>query len=129
MNTLKRMMTNICSNNLERSQHFYTVLFGLEMVFESDWFIHLRSKDEKHELGIISRTNDLVPEAFQHEPNGFYLTFVVDDVEECYQIATSEQIEIVSKPTDTFYGQRRLLVKDPDGALVDISSPIDNFQP
>jgi len=75
-------------------------------------------------LGIIDRTNQLVPDAYQNSPQGFYMTFVVDSADEIYEIAKSENIEIVEKPTDTFYGQRRLLLKDPDGVLVDVSSLI-----
>jgi len=65
-----------------------------------------------------------VPKDFQKLPQGFYVTFVVDNVDDIFKIAESEKFEIISKPTDTFYGQRRLLLKDPNGTLVDISSPI-----
>lgn len=121
-------MTNICSDDLARSRDFYTKLFDFDVNFDSDWFVHLVSKDKKLELGIIHRTNDMVPKGFQNSPQGFYITFVVEDVEEQFKIATSESFEIVSEPSDTFYGQRRLLLKDPDGTLVDISSPIQGFE-
>ncbi|WP_366135948.1 VOC family protein [uncultured Maribacter sp.] len=56
------------------------------------------------------------------------MTFVVDNTDEIFKIAESEKFEIISEPTDTFYGQRRLLLKDPNGTLVDISSPIKDFE-
>jgi uncharacterized glyoxalase superfamily protein PhnB len=59
-------------------------------------------------------------------PQGFYVTFVVDNTDYIYEIASKENFEIVEEPSDTFYGQRRLLLKDPNGTLVDISSPIQN---
>lgn len=121
-------MTNICSDDLVRSRDFYTKLFDFDVNFDSDWFVHLVSKDKKLELGIIHRTNDMVPKGFQNSPQGFYITFVVEDVEEQFKIASSESFEIVSEPSDTFYGQRRLLLKDPDGTLVDISAPIQGFE-
>lgn len=121
-------MTNICSDNLEESRYFYTKLFDFTVDFDSDWFIHLISKDQKLELGIIQRTHEIVPKDFQNNPQGFYVTFVVDNVDEIYKIAVSEEFEIISQPMDTFYGQRRLLLKDPSGALVDVSSPIANFE-
>ncbi len=107
MNKINRIMTNICSDNLEQSRHFYIKLFDFNIDYDSDWFVHLVSKDKKLELGIIDRTNEIVPKEFQNNPQGF---------------------EIISEPTDTFYGQRRLLLKDPNGTLVDISSPIKNFE-
>ena len=127
MKTLNRIMTNIYSDNLPETRDFYTKLFDFNVGFESDWFIHLISTDKKLELGIIDRTNDIVPKEFQIKPKGFYITFVIKSSDELFEIAKSENFEILSQPEDTFYGQRRLLLKDPNGMLVDISSPIENF--
>jgi len=117
-------MTNICSDYLVETKNFYTKLFD----YESDWFIHLISKENKLELGIIQKSNDLVPVEFQNKPQGFYISFVVENADEIFKIAEKENYEIVSIPEDTFYGQRRLLLKDPSGSLVDISSPIKGFE-
>lgn len=121
-------MTNICSDNLAASKDFYTRLFDFNVDYDSDWFVHLISKDKKLELGIIARTNEIVPKDFQNNPQGFYVTFVVNDTDEIYEVVKSENFEIISEPTNTFYGQRRLLLKDPNGTLVDISSPIKDFE-
>jgi len=121
-------MTNICSDNLSDSRDFYTKLFDFNVDYDSDWFVHLISKDKQLELGIIARKNEIVPVEFQTKPNGFYITFVVDNADDVYEIAKSERFEIMSEPTDTFYGQRRLLLKDPNGTLVDVSSPIPDFE-
>ncbi|WP_421977327.1 VOC family protein [Roseivirga seohaensis] len=128
MKTINRIMTNICSDNLAASRDFYTKLFDFKVDFDSDWFVHLISKDKNLELGIIDRTNEIVPKDFQNNPQGFYVTFVVDNADEIFRIAESEKFEIISEPKDTFYGQRRLLLKDPNGTLVDISSPINGFK-
>ena len=127
MKVINRLMTNICSANLADSRDFYTKLFDFNIDYDSDWFVHLISKDKQFELGIIDQNHDIVPTAYQNSPKGFYLTFVVDQVDELFEIAKSENFEVVSEPEDTFYGQRRLLLKDPDGALIDISSPMSNF--
>lgn len=128
MNSINRIMTNICSDNLAESRDFYTKLFDFNVDYDSNWFVHLISKDKKLELGIIDRTNETVPKNFQNNPQGFYVTFVVDNADELFKIAQSEKFEIISEPSDTFYGQRRLLLKDPNGTLVDISSPIKGFE-
>ncbi len=122
------MMTNICSVNLTESSYFYTKLFDFNVNYDSDWFVHLISKDQKLELGLIDRTNEIVPKDSQNNPQGFYVTFVVENVDEIFKIAESEKFEILSEPKDTFYGQRRLLLKDPNGTLVDVSSPIKDFE-
>ena len=126
MKKINRLFVNICSDNIAESKAFYTKLFDFDIGFDSDWFIHLVSKGEKLELGIIDRNNDLVPESYRNYPQGFYITFVVDDVDAIWELAIDEGFETLAKPENTFYGQRRMLVKDPDGTLVDISSPIPN---
>ena len=127
MQPINRILTNICSNNLEASCAFYTKLFDFEIAYSSDWFMHLRSSKHQLELGIIARNHDLVPAAYQQAPQGFYITFVVDDVEAIYALANRENLPVIQAPSDTFYGQRRLLLKDPDGALIDVSAPMSNF--
>lgn len=126
MKVINRLMTNICSGNLSDSRDFYTKLFDFNVDYDSDWFVHLITKDKQLELGIIDRESEIVPTEFQTSPTGFYLTFVVDSVDQLFEIAKSEGFEVVSEPENTFYGQRRLLLKDPNGALIDISSPIPN---
>ncbi|MEM0933964.1 MAG: VOC family protein [Bacteroidota bacterium] len=127
MKQIDRLLINICSDNLAASRDFYTKLFDFQVEYDSDWFVHLLSQDKKLELGIIKRTNEIVPREFQQSPKGFYITFVVDSTDDVFSIAKSENFEILNEPSDTFYGQRRLLLKDPDGSLVDVSSPIKNF--
>ncbi len=125
---MNRLMATICSDNLTQSKYFYTTLFDLTVAFDSDWFIQLVGTNQALELGIINRTNDLIPETFQQTPQGVYITFVVEDVNPIFELVQSEGFAIVQEPHDTFYGQRRLLLKDPDGTLVDVSSPIPNFK-
>lgn len=127
MKSITRLMTNICSDKLSESRDFYTRLFDLDINYDSDWFVHLVSKNSKLELGIIDRKHDIVPVEFQQLPKGFYIIFVVDSADEIFEIAKSENFEVISAPSDTHYGQRRLLLKDPNGTLVDVSSPIENF--
>lgn len=121
---INRLLTNICSNALPESKAFYTKLFDFKVDFDSDWFIHLISKDEQLELGIIAESSEIVPKEAKKSPVGCYLTFVVDSVDELFEIAKAERMEIVGEPEDTFYGQRRLLLRDPNGLIVDVSSPI-----
>ncbi len=122
---MQRFITNICSNDLAKSRDFYMKLMGLEIQFESDWYLQLtHSQVDNFELGIIQRDHEMVPEHFQKPPQGVYLTFVVADVEIVYQKAQTLKAQIVQPPQDTFYGQRRMLLTDPDGLLLDISSLI-----
>ncbi len=121
---INRMMINICSEHLGESRDFYTQLFDFTIDYDSDWFVHLISKDKKLELGIIDTNSEIVPNGVGKLPKGTYITFVIDDVDEIFTIAKSSNYEIVQDPENTFYGQRRMLLKDPNSYIIDISSPI-----
>jgi len=124
MKRITRFMTNICSDNLSESRDFYTKLFDFKIDYDSNWFVHLISKDKQIELGIIDRTNKIVPKEYQNSPQGIYITFVVENADDIFEIAKKENFKIIEEPQNTFYGQRRLLLKDPNGTLIDVSSPI-----
>lgn len=121
---IARLMTNICSQDLAASRDFYQDLLGLTVTFDSDWFVQMTSPDNPTlELGIIQQDHELIPSEFHAAPQGCYLTFVVDDVDAIYNRAQSMNLEVLQAPKDEFYGQRRLLLADPNGLLIDISSP------
>ena len=65
----------------------------------------------------------MVPKEFRGKPVGIYVTLVVDDAVAIFEKAKELGVEIVKEPELTFYGQKRVLLKDPAGALVDVSSP------
>ncbi len=119
-----RILTNICSDDLPKSKDFYVMLLGFKVKYDSDWYVQLCSpKDSEIEYGIIQRNHKLVPEEYQNHPNGMYVTFVVEDVDVTYNKAIEMNLSIVQEPRNEFYGQRRFLLKDPNGCLIDICSP------
>ena len=128
MKTINRMMTNILSENLQESKDFYTTLFDLEVEFDSDWFVHLHSRDKQLELGIVKADHTIVPQSIQVKNGGHYITFVVDITDEVFEMAISKGYNILQIPENTFYGQRRLLLQDPNGTVVDVSSPIPDIE-
>ncbi len=125
---MKRILTNICSDHLAESKDFYTQLFDFKVAYNSDWFIQLVDSESGLELGIIDRSNDMIPKDFQTKPSGFYITLVVGDADSIHQKAIELEYDIISPPEDMPYGQRRLLLKDPNGTLIDVSSLIKDFE-
>lgn len=122
MNTLQRLVCNMISKNLHASKQFYTSLFGFEVAFESDWFINLASKDNVIELGILLEGHEIAPKGARAGGKGMYITFVVDDVEQVWAKAKTNNFSVLEEPKDTFYGQQRMLLEDPNGLVVDVSS-------
>lgn len=119
-----RLLTTICADDLAASRDFYVELLGCAVSYDSDWYVQLRHPElEQLELGHIQRNHELVPAGFQTAPSGVYVTFVVQDVETTYAKALAMGLNIVQPPRNEFYVQRRFLVLDPAGGLVDICSP------
>ncbi|WP_225729256.1 MULTISPECIES: VOC family protein [unclassified Nocardia] len=121
--TISRTFVSICSDRLPTTRDFYVDLLGFEVGFDSDWFVQLNAKDSDATIGIMQRDHELVPEQARGTASGSYLTVVVDDVEPVFARAKELGVPIIEEPTDLFYGQRRMLVTDPNGVVVDISSP------
>ena len=119
-----KILTNICSDDLQQSKEFYVALLGFKVKYDSDWYVQLCSPvNSEIEYGLIQRDHDLLPSEYQQKPNGMYVTFVVSDVDITYKKAIEMNIPIIQAPRNEFYGQRRFLTQDPNGCLIDICSP------
>lgn len=125
---ITRLFINICTDDLGACKAFYTELFAFELVFDSNWFVQLRARETGLELGLIDRQHPVTPKEARGEAGGGYLTLVVDEVESIYREALEKGQPILAPPADTAYGQRRLLLQDPAGTVLDVSAPIPNFK-
>lgn len=120
---MNRLFANICSGDLTKSKQFYTSLFGLKVNYDSAWFVHLGDGEGRGlELGLIAKDHDVVPEGVRARPAGIFLTLVVEDVDVLHRQARDLGVPIIEAPTPTFYGQKRMLIEDPDGCVLDVSS-------
>ena len=120
---IMRILTNICSDDLQKSKNFYVELLEFRVKYDSDWYIQLCSPENPEiEYGIIQRDHSLVPTEYQNLPTGMYVTFVVDNVDVIYEKAIDMGLVILQKPHNEFYGQRRFLLQDPNGCLIDVCS-------
>lgn len=122
--SIRRLLTHISSECLAESKDFYQELLGLVVARETDWFVHLVSPtDPELALGIIQRDHPLMPSEWRANPAGMYLSFMVDNVDEFHARAVVRGLPIVQPPRDEFHGYRRFLMRDPDGSLIEFSSP------
>ena len=122
---MNRAFTNVLSGNVEATALFYERLLGMRRHFDSDWFVILTHDDmDGLEFGVLSRDAEIVPEALRAGPSGVLLTFVVEDVDAVHREALGLGAEAIEAPRDLPYGQRRMLVRDPDGTPLDVSAPM-----
>ena len=122
---MQRAFANVLSGDVEQTARFYQALLGMKRVGDFGWFVVL-SHDEMPDLefGILANDHDTVPEGINLVPGGTIFTFVVPDLDQVVEMATKLQADVVQEATDMPYGQRRLMLRDPDGNVIDISSPI-----
>ncbi len=122
---MKRCFTNILCADVDRTAQFYQDLLGLTRHYDSDWFVILTHPDlPQLEFGLLQRQHDIVPAEIAAAPAGMVITFVTDDVQTAFETAQHLGADILQEPTDMPYGQRRCLLRDPEGTVVDISAPI-----
>lgn len=123
---VEQIFFNVFSSNIEEARAFYVDFLGLKPAFDSSWYLQVCSSgNTQRMIGILSRDAEIVPEAFRDAPRGGMLTLVVDDVDALHTRAAEQALDIVESPRNLFYGQRRMLLRDPDGTLVDVSTPCD----
>lgn len=128
MVSTNRIIFNILARDIEETALFYETLCGLKRIYTSDRYIVMTPTGLMdaltYELGIIDQVHENVPKAARGHFQGGYLTIVVDDVHAAHTRAQELGAEIVSPPTDTSYGQRQMIIRDPNSVVVDISSPM-----
>ena len=122
---MQRSFTNILTEEVTATAAFYETLLGLTAKFSSDWFVNLADPDNPAlELGILKQTHEIVPARAQKATAGIILTFVVNDCDAVYQRAREMNANIVEAPREMPYGQRRMILRDPAGTFIDVSSLI-----
>lgn len=121
---IDRGFANIVTTDVDTTSAWYTELLGWDIEFQSDWFVHLKVNESPGvELGIINSDHEIAaPFTTSSAGSAVVLTIVVADVDATHDKAMSLGYEVLQRPTDLFYGQRRMVLRDPSGTLVDVSS-------
>lgn len=125
---LVRSFPTILSDRLPETRDFYVALLGFEVAFDSDYYVALATPPDVEgqracELAVWAVGHEVVPPPYRADPAGIVLTFVVDDVDALHVQARRQGVLVVAPPRDQFYGRRRMLLTDPNGLLVDVSTP------
>ncbi|WP_134686508.1 VOC family protein [Brevibacillus migulae] len=114
----------ILSRQVAASAAFYQNLFGFETVFESDWYVSLRSPqhaERAFELAILEFGHPTIPEGYRHSVTGLILNFEVDDVDAEYErLIKLEKLPLHLDIRDEEFGQRHFITSDPNGVLIDV---------
>ncbi len=118
------MLFNILCKNLRDSVSFYRALADFETVYESDWYVVLTVPGRDGvELGLIDQVSEFTPRHAWGMHEGSYLTLVVDDVFAALERARALEVEVIEEPVALDYGPTRALIRDPNGLVIDLSTP------
>ncbi|MBD2796819.1 hypothetical protein ID856_09770 [Xenorhabdus sp. 18] len=122
------MLINILTDDLISTRDLFVNLLDFDIEYESDWFISMTS--EKHgQVAAFLKTSEFIPELYQKPCQGLIITCIVEDVAPYFSKAKELDLNIIEQPRDLPYGQRRFLIKDSSGALLDISAPTAPLDP
>lgn len=111
--TVRRIITNIATDNIAAAQRFYGDLLGLDLVMDHGW-IRTFASDERMapQVSIATEGGSGTP-----VPD---LSIEVDDVDAVYGKAVAMGLVIEYGPADEPWGVRRFYVRDPFGRLINI---------
>ncbi|QQR38798.1 VOC family protein [Devosia rhizoryzae] len=105
---------------------YYCDMFGFTPVFESDWYVHLRGQgDGLFELAVMDFNHDSIPAVGRTPSSGVILSFYVDDAAAEAQRLEAAGATIAQPLRDEVFGQRHVIVSDPNGILVDVITAIE----
>jgi catechol 2,3-dioxygenase-like lactoylglutathione lyase family enzyme len=110
---VKRIKPNIRSDRFDESRAFYTHVMGLEEADGLDWILFFGTDQREVQLSVMK----LDVRARVHPD----VSIEVDDVDAFYERALAARAEIVYPLTDEDWGLRRFFVRDPNGAVINVT--------
>jgi catechol 2,3-dioxygenase-like lactoylglutathione lyase family enzyme len=110
---VKRIKPNILSDDFDESRAFYNGVIGLEGGDGLDWILFFGTDKREVQLSVMN----LDIKAHVHPD----VSIEVDDVDEVYERALAAGAEIVYPITDEDWGLRRFFVRDPNGAVINVT--------
>ena len=110
---VKRIKPNILSERIEDSRAFYSGVIGLDGGVGLDWILFFGTDQREVQLSVMK----LDIKAHIHPD----VSIEVDDVDEVYERARAAGAEIVYALTDEEWGLRRFFVRDPNGAVINVT--------
>ncbi|PYI38806.1 glyoxalase [Arthrobacter psychrolactophilus] len=115
----------IITDNVATLVNFYEQLTGGTAVHLNEHFAEVRTSSATLAIGSTATVALFGPGAARAAANhSAILEFRVDDVDREYQKLQSWATPFVNAPTTMPWGNRSLLLRDPDGNLINLFTPV-----
>ena len=113
----------VITGDIKRLVGFYERATGVRATWFTEDFAEVGTKGATLAIGAASTIGLFAPGAAEPASNrSVIIEFLVDDVDGVYQgLALTE---VVQRPATMPWGNRSLLVRDPDGNLVNFFTPV-----
>ncbi|MCX5149954.1 VOC family protein [Streptomyces sp. NBC_00320] len=115
----------IITGDVARLVDFYERATGVEADWSTEDFAELRTTSATLAIAGTRTVPLFAPGAARPADNhSIIVEFLVDDVDHVHQNLTGSTEDFVQAPTTMPWGNRSLLLRDPDGNLVNFFTPI-----
>jgi predicted enzyme related to lactoylglutathione lyase len=104
---------NILSDRFDESRAFYNEVIGLDGGDGLDWILFFGTEKREVQLSVMR----LDVKAHVHPD----VSIEVDDVDAVYERARAAGAAIIYPITDEEWGLRRFFVRDPNGAVINVT--------
>jgi uncharacterized glyoxalase superfamily protein PhnB len=117
--------TRVITGDVARLVEFYERATGVQAAWSNEDFAELRTASATLAIGSTRTVALFAPgSARPGENSSVIIEFLVDDVDGVHRNMASWTADVVTEPTTLPWGNRSLLVRDPDGNLVNFFTPV-----
>jgi uncharacterized glyoxalase superfamily protein PhnB len=107
------------------SADFVARCFGMRRLFEASWIAVMTTDDQSIAVAFMSSDHPSQPPGPELFGGGMIFTVQVDDVATLYERLSARGEPIHHALTDCAWGQRRFMLRDPSGVLIDVVEQIE----
>lgn len=118
--------TGLIVRDPAQSREFYTTHLGFEVQIETKEYVHLQHQGTRFELALLKAGElDHMKELENATAGaGLWIGLEVENADEESARLWDAGITIVQPPTDQPWGERTIVIRDPDGVLIYLAHKI-----
>lgn len=114
--TVRRIVPNLYSDDLEACKKFYQEFLGMDLVMDLGWILTFAAPENPTAQINVHQNEG----AETKDSQSVFLSIEVSDVDGMYERAKKMRYSISYPITDESWGVRRFFVQDPSGATVNL---------
>ncbi|MBA8794748.1 catechol 2,3-dioxygenase-like lactoylglutathione lyase family enzyme [Friedmanniella endophytica] len=122
--TARQLVSRIFAHDVDGLVSFYERVTGLEAARHHPLFAELSVGSATLAIASTQTASALGQPVTVAGDRALCLDFLVDDVDACFTELRTEGVPLLGEPTTMPWGNRSLLLRDPDGRLINLFTPV-----